>query len=157
MTHQRWQQHQSGIFRQVYHLNATKPFPYPDNTFLAVFSCHMLEHLYADQAQTSIAEMFRVLRPGGICRIVVPDLDKMVGEYDPEHPEIFLERMLEWSPGGAQKNMHHWHYNSKSLLGLLRGAGFKDAYQCRYRQGRCPDLELLDNRPEESLFVEAVK
>ena len=157
MTHQRWQQHQSGIFRKVYHLNATKPFPYADNTFLAVFSCHVLEHLHADEAQICVGEIFRILKPGAVCRIVVPDLDKIVAGYDPEHPELFLARVFEWSPGAARKNMHCWHYNAESLLGLLRGAGFKDAYRCGYRQGKCPDLAFLDNRPEESLFVEAVK
>ena len=117
----------------------------------------MLEPLYPDEAQACIGEMFRVLKPGAICRIVVPDLDKMVAGYDPEHPEIFLARVFEWAPRSAEKNMHHCHYNAKLLLELLRAAGFKDAYQCGYRQGTCPDREILDSRPEESPFVEAVK
>jgi hypothetical protein len=40
---------------------------------------------------------------------------------------------------------------------LLREAGFSEVQRCRYREGRCPDLDRLDNRPEETLFMEAVK
>jgi len=86
---------------------------------------------------------------------VVPDLDRIVAEYDPDEPELFLKRIFECDP--LSKNTHHWHYNANSLLRLLRDAGFREAYQCAYRQGACPDLELLDNRPDESLFFEAIK
>jgi hypothetical protein len=39
----------------------------------------------------------------------------------------------------------------------LIACGFSEAAVCKYREGRCPDLQLLDNRPEVSLFVEAIK
>lgn len=115
----------------------------------------MLEHLFAHQAEHCIAESFRVLKEGGICRIAVPDLDKLVAEYSSSQPEVFLKRIFECDP--RSKNMHHWHYNATSLPALLKSKGFKEVYQCAYRQGKCPDVELLDNRPGESLFVEAIK
>lgn len=155
MTRQRLEQHRRGTFKGVSYLDVGKRFPYRDETFDAVFSCHMLEHLFADKAQVCIAEIFRILKPGGICRIVVPDLDKIVGEYNPDQPELFLKRIFECDR--RSKNSHHWHYNANSLVRLLRATGFHEAYKCVYRQGKCPDLELLDNRPDESLFVEATK
>ena len=157
MSASRWQEHRRGVFKNISYLSLTKPFPYPGSSFQAVFSSHVLEHLFPDAAEACVREMFRVLQPGGICRIVVPDLDKIIAQYDPHCPDAFLKRILEWSPRGSRKNMHHWHYNNLSLLRLLREVGFQRAYRCDYRQGSCPDLELLDNRPDESLFVEAIK
>ena len=156
MTRERWQQHHQGIFKKVRYLDVTRRFPYPDNTFEAVFSCHLLEHLYPDQARSCIAETLRILKAAGICRIVVPDLDKMVRDYHPDDPQPFLRAIFECADRGTQKNLHHWHYNEKSLVSLLLSAGFRHAYRCEYHQGSCPDLEILDNRPE-SLFVEAQK
>ncbi len=66
-------------------------------------------------------------------------------------------RIFEVSERKSMKNLRHWHYNAGSLISLLKRSGFSEAYQCGYRQSRCPDLELLDNRPEESLYVEGIK
>ena len=79
------------------------------------------------------------------------DLAERYG-YQPIETPLFEE-----SDRGASKNLHHWHYNARSLIRMLEEAGFSEAYSCAYREGRCPDLELLDNRPDESLFVEAIK
>jgi SAM-dependent methyltransferase len=151
----RFEEHKAGIFNNITYLDVTKRFSYRDGTFDAVFSSHLLEHLYRDQAEACVGEIFRILKRGGICRIVVPDLDKIVADYNPEHPELCLKRIFECDR--RSKNVHHWHYSAKSLSNLLKGRGFSDVCQCAYRQGRCPDLKLLDNRPDESLFVEAIK
>lgn len=157
MTAERLAQHRAGVFREVHYLDVRRRFPLDDGTVEAVFASHFLEHLFADQAAFCVAEIHRVLKPGGICRISVPDLDQMVAEYDPGSPESFLKRIFEVSDRRLLKNAHHWHYNARSLTGLLRGAGFRESYRCEYRSGRCPDVLLLDNRPEETLFVEGVK
>jgi hypothetical protein len=47
-------------------------------------------------------------------------------------------------------------YNFDSLRGLLQAVGFAQVTRHSYRQGACPDLDRLDNRPA-SLFVEAIK
>ena len=156
MSPERLEQHRRGIFRNVHYLDVRKRFPYPDSTFEAAFSSHFLEHLFPDDARHCLSEVHRVLRPGGICRIVVPDLDLIVSRYDPSTTEPFL-RMIFEEPGAATKNAHHWHYNALSLTEALRQTGFREAYRCAYREGSCPDLELLDNRPEDSLYVEGIK
>ncbi|MCS6807665.1 MAG: methyltransferase domain-containing protein [Candidatus Kapabacteria bacterium] len=58
-----------------------KGLPYPDNTFDAVYSSHVLEHLTPEAAYAALREQFRVLRPGGIVRVVVPDLENKAREY----------------------------------------------------------------------------
>jgi hypothetical protein len=44
--------------------------------------------------------------------------------------------------------------NERSLGERLAAAGFTDVRRCCYQQGRCPDVERIDSRPE-SLFMEA--
>lgn len=157
ITAERYEQHRRGLFKRVRYLDATKRFPYPDESFDVVFSSHFLEHLFPDEAAFCLTETYRVLRSGGVCRVVVPDLDKIISEYSPDAPEGFLKRTFEFSDRKSIKNVHHWHYNEHSLRSLLSNIGFRLTRRCAYGEGLCPDLELLDNRPEESLYVEAVK
>ena len=155
VSDQRYDQHQRGVFRSVRYMNAAKTFPYPDNYFSAVFFSHLLEHLRPVDAHRCLSEIQRTLQPGGVCRVVVPDLDLLVNSYDPREPDMFLKRLLE--PSERQKNSHHWLYNPGSLIALVLRSGFRKAYRCDFQQGQCPDLKVLDNRPEVSLYVEAIK
>jgi hypothetical protein len=52
---------------------------------------------------------------------------------------------------------HKYMYDFDLLKKLLERSGFENIVRCSYQQGETPDLEVLDNRPEETLFVEAVK
>jgi SAM-dependent methyltransferase len=156
MTAERRNQHRQGIFKRVRYLNTSKRFPYADNSFAATFSSHMLEHLPPEQGRVCISECYRVLQPGGICRITIPDLDKIVASYSPYSADAWLHLFYFNGDEARFKNRHHWYYNSESLISLLQTVGFSEAYRCEHRRGRCPDVELLDNRPE-SLFVEAIK
>ena len=58
-----------------------KPLPLTDGSASVVYSEHFLEHLGADDARRFLAECRRVLRPGGLCHVVVPDAGRHVREY----------------------------------------------------------------------------
>ena len=118
--------------------------------------CHVLEHLTPGEAETALRELHRVLRPGGVVRIAVPDLDRVIGDYDPERPDDFLEGMLQGRERSTSRHRHWWLYNERSLRDLLERTGFSDVQRRAYREGRCPDVERIDSRPE-SLFMEAVR
>ncbi|TWT53730.1 hypothetical protein Pla22_13620 [Rubripirellula amarantea] len=55
--------------------------PYDDNSFDGVYHSHVLEHLTPESAAGMLRECGRVLRPGGVLRIVVPDLEGIAREY----------------------------------------------------------------------------
>jgi SAM-dependent methyltransferase len=59
--------------------------PFSDNSFDFVYHSHVLEHLSPDDGATMIRECFRVLRPGGVLRIVVPDLEQIAKLYLQQH------------------------------------------------------------------------
>ena len=60
----------------VVYLDATKRFPFDDNTFDYIASEHMIEHVEYEAAQVMLQECFRVLKPGGRVRIATPDPDR---------------------------------------------------------------------------------
>ena len=63
-----------------YH-NIRNKLPFRDNTLDAVYHSHVLEHLRKPEAGFFISECYRVLKKGGIIRVVIPDLEKIVREY----------------------------------------------------------------------------
>ena len=151
----RYQQYKQGIFRKVKYLDATGRFPWTDNFFSIIYTSHMLQNLHEADAINCLKECYRVLAPGGLVRIAVPDLDTLIRSYDPKNPEEFLTKFFE-ARQEKDKNRHHWHYNENSLRRILSGIGFQSITRCEYRQGRCPELETIEERPP-SLFMEAVK
>jgi predicted SAM-dependent methyltransferase len=156
MTAERYAEHQRGAFRMLRYMDLTKPLPFADKSVEAVFSSHVFEHLFADEVQRLVGEIARVLIPGGICRVVVPDLEKIVALYDPADPAEFLHSMFEISKRGEIKDQHHTGFTGQSLASLFLGAGFTRTEVKGYQVGDCPDVALLDNRPE-SIFFEAVR
>jgi SAM-dependent methyltransferase len=58
-----------------------KGLPYPEGSFDACYTSHVLEHLAPEHAQASLREQFRVLKRGGVVRVVVPDLEDKAREY----------------------------------------------------------------------------
>src|ERR1051325_1885067 len=60
--------------------NLTRPLPLPKQSVDVVYSSHTLEHLYVEDAKLLVKEIHRILKPGGLCRIVVPDGQNAVNE-----------------------------------------------------------------------------
>lgn len=55
--------------------------PFPDNTFDVVYHSHILEHFSRTEGEVFLNKCFRICKPGGILRIVVPDLENIVRSY----------------------------------------------------------------------------
>jgi len=55
--------------------------PLPDASCEVVYHSHVLEHLRRPDAQFFMRECFRVLKPGGILRVSVPDLEQICRQY----------------------------------------------------------------------------
>ena len=75
---------QIAIHKDVRFANATLRIPYPDRSVEVVYSSHMIEHLDRREAGAFLAEVRRVLRPGGIVRLAAPDLGLLVKNYAAE-------------------------------------------------------------------------
>ena len=61
--------------------NLIEGIPCETGTFDVVYHSQVLEHIPKDSAPAFLAECLRVLKPGGILRVVVPDMEDMAREY----------------------------------------------------------------------------
>jgi len=55
--------------------------PFDEGVCDVIYHSHLLEHLTHEAARLFLSDCFRVLRPGGILRVVVPDLEGIVRAY----------------------------------------------------------------------------
>lgn len=61
--------------------NLLEGIPFPDGQFEAVYHSQVLEHFPKAAGEALMRECFRVLRPNGIVRVVLPDLEDIAREY----------------------------------------------------------------------------
>lgn len=82
--------------------NLLQGIPFPDNHFDVVYHSQVLEHFSKEKAPAFVRECLRVLKPGGIMRVVVPDLEDMVKEYlkflneNLDSPNRMAEANYDW-------------------------------------------------------------
>lgn len=81
--------------------NLRNGIPFADNTAQVVYHSHMLEHFSRGDAPVFLRECRRVLKPGGIIRVVVPDLESIA--------ETYL-RALGRAAGGDEQWGHNYEY-----------------------------------------------
>lgn len=67
--------------RNVIAYNLRKNIPFPDNSFQVVYHSHLLEHFPKSEAENFLTECYRVLKPRGIIRIAIPDLEQIAKTY----------------------------------------------------------------------------
>jgi predicted SAM-dependent methyltransferase len=58
-----------------------KGIPFGDRTCAVIYHSHVLEHFSRQEAELFLNECFRVLKPQGIIRIAVPDLEQLAHQY----------------------------------------------------------------------------
>jgi predicted SAM-dependent methyltransferase len=103
-----------------------------------------------------LKEAYRVLKGGGIIRTCVPDLEYVISLYQKGNKEQALQYFFTTSKSGYLSH-HQYMYDFDLLSQILEEAGFIKIERLSYRQGKTPDIAILDNRPEETLYVEAKK
>ena len=65
----------------IRYFDLRKKFPFPDKSAEAIYASHVWEHLTLSVANHATAECYRVLKPGGVLRLVVPNLRDAVENY----------------------------------------------------------------------------
>src|SRR3954471_9405428 len=107
----------------IRHADGVKRIPHTDRSVDAVYSSHMIEHLDRAEVARFLAEVRRVLVPGGIIRIAVPDLRFHIDRYLAQHDaDLFVEgvRLGRTRPKGMREKLrsaligdreHHWMYD----------------------------------------------
>jgi SAM-dependent methyltransferase len=155
-----WCSDRDAYFRQLtrhrfVHHNLEYGLPFEDESVDYLFSSHVLEHFRRDVAERILADAYRVLKKGGRCRICVPDLQHAFRLYEQGSKEQALS--FFFSPPDGAHHQHRYMYDFDLLASLLTAAGFHSVERCGYQCGLVPDLDRLDNRPDETLYVECNK
>lgn len=147
-----------------------KGLPFEQDSLDVIYASHFLEHLYFVEAQRLLKECYRVLRPGGIIRMVVPDLRAIIFEYLGQgqlgripqgisNPaDICVYRLLlrdREPPSGnlvyriynALKDFHShkWMYDAESLIRHFESAGFIDVREETFLQSRIEGIEKIES------------
>jgi len=149
-----------------YVFNIMGKMPFKDERFEGIFSEHFFEHLIPDHANSFLSECLRVLKPGGVLRLSVPDGELYLNKYFNDH-EWMLQRRPNVTPRTRiaivnevfrQGFEHQYCYDFETIKVVLEEAGFKDVRRVDFHTSSIPEL-LIDQegRRFESLYVEAIK
>jgi predicted SAM-dependent methyltransferase len=127
----------------------------------------MLEHLSVEQGVAFLKECFRVLKNGGVLRVAMPSLDKLIRRcYEgnwrdadwlswPEYKHVSTRAEMlnmafrEWG--------HQWLYDREELYRRLKEAGFEKIWDCEWGVSKHTDLCSRETRKDSLLIAEAEK
>jgi len=147
------------------------------NSYDGIYCSHVLEHLSYNDLLKSLKNTYEYLKPGGIFRMVLPDLEYLCREYiegvnikDPKSSLRFMNDSLlgvkERKRGlkqlivdnlGNVKHLWMWDYHSLSLE--LKGVGFKEIRRCRFNDSKDKMFLMVEEkgRFKNCLSIEASK
>jgi len=112
---------------------------FEDGSVDLVYSSHSLEYFDRVEAERVLAEWYRVLKPGGLLRVAVPDFDKLAQIYQ-ETGELrnilgpLYGRMEIDTPEGPAMLYHKTVYNMPHLTALLEKCGFANVRHYDWRE-----------------------
>jgi predicted SAM-dependent methyltransferase len=151
-------------------LDVRNGLPFRSNTVDSVYSAHMFEHFFPDELQRLLSECFRVLKPSGGIRLVVPSLTNAILAYSQNRLNWFstFPRRFE-SLGGRFSNFifcdgqHRTAFDYTYLDEVLRRAGFREVEESADDRSRVYGDKVPRYEPtgagelSHSVYVEAFK
>lgn len=141
-----------------------KAYPFPDERFEGIYTEHCLEHIPYDSCRRNLVEFRRILKPGGILRVVIPDGELYLDLYARKKTDKSV--MMPYGENEAtamisvnrifRAHRHLFIYDFETFGMLLEEAGFRNITRVKFMQGSDSRL-LMDSaeREIESLYIEA--
>ena len=157
--------------RNIIYADVRRRLPFPDGSAVAIYSSHMLEHLYFDEASSALREFRRLLSPTGVVRLAMPDAERLASDFlaalkdDGFHATLDFNLALSahplTRPTGRRRlasklgaSVHRWQPTRQLLTQMLADAGFDSVVERDFLRGELSNLGDVEHR-SESFFLEA--
>ena len=133
--------------RNVEFGDIVRGLPVGADTCSAVYCSHVLEHLALEDCRAAMRNTCKILKPRGIFRLVLPDLEHEINQYlrnPASDAALSLLRVTllgqERRPRGPRASLsiwfgnapHRWMWDYKALAEELRRAGFVDIRRAQF-------------------------
>ena len=126
------------------------------------------------RAQELVEETYRILKPLGVARFAVQDLESITRRYLEKDKDFFFQKLpsgrdrfegstlgdkyVAWFYGySASGYPCQYFYDYESLSYLFEKAGFSKIENKSYRKSALNHIDQIDNRPGQMFFLEAIK
>lgn len=143
--------------------------PVPAGSVKGLYASHVLEHLSLEDMRTALRHSFELLEPGGVFRLIVPDLLERARRYvsgaekgDREAAMTFMESLYmgaETRPRGMRGRLrtlignsaHLWMWDYESMALELERAGFVDIRPAKLGDS---GIEMFDRVEDAGRFFD---
>jgi SAM-dependent methyltransferase len=156
--------------RDVRRIDVLRGLPFAESSVSYIYSSHLLQGVTYEDSLRLVKECFRVLRPIGLLRIAVPDLERAIKDYLDDRDDLASHKLMrrlslkgsairDLLRGGGYHQYYRQMFDGRSLTHLFSEAGFQNPEVCGFRQSRIPEIDAIEpeQRKNESLYVEASK
>jgi predicted SAM-dependent methyltransferase len=152
----------------------TTGLPIADESVELMYCSHVLEHITLDELRQALKNCYRYLQPGGIFRLVLPDLESLTQQYlsstDPDASLIFMHDtwlgiasrrrdLLGFLKSWLSGSHHLWMWDYKSLSRELSQVGFEDVRRARLGDSGITEFTDLEDpeRWQNELGIQCCK
>lgn len=143
--------------------NIVKGALVPEGTASAAYASHVLEHLSLEDARVAIRNTYRMLAPGGVFRLIVPDLEWRAKLYladmskgDANAASEFMRQCIlgreeryrspiHWLRKQLSGSSHLWMWDFVSMKAELEAAGFSQVRRCVCGDADDPAFAEVEN------------
>ena len=141
--------------------NLGSGLPFANGVARLMHSEDFIDQLALENAAGFLRECHRILAPGGVLRVLTPDMRKLAQLYlhDPEQLKSLWKRFVgvplsldtagEVFNNGMRFAGHTFLYDEETFTALASSCGF-DARRVGYQQSAVPELRGLDLRSPEN-------
>lgn len=143
-----------------------RKYPFKSGLLDGIYSEHCLEHINLEYCKKNLSEFYRILKPGGVLRIILPDGEFYFNTYVNKNKDqtVYMPYEENFISPMARINAlfrnhgHQFIYDFYTFSLILQEAGFIKINKASFMQGN-HNVLIIDTeyRKIESLYVEAQK
>lgn len=148
-----------------------KGLPVPDDSCDAVYCSHVLEHLSLEDFDIAIQNTRRILKPGGVFRFVLPDLETIARKYLENGDSVACVKWLQMGRERRARGIfrfliewlgnspHLWMWDERSMREKLARHGFRDIKRVSFGDSGDPMFDHVESehRFKDSLGMQCRK